>query len=235
MKLFHKDNLNIEFWTTVPGLSKIEEVVPKKQSSVLPDWWRTTKYHNKSIRQCPSFPQMFSTSYVLPMWCDTEFIREGDMFHWKTPTKTFSWSYHTPNQFLDHTPNHVRNQFFAVAKAICPWRIKTPKGYSVYQMPAQWHFNEKFTVATGIVDTDFHHEINQQVFLSLEDGESFFIERGTPLAVYFPFKRDKFSLLVREQSEKDFIDDQTSSLIYTTKFLNGYRDHKKFLENKKII
>lgn len=226
----NKKDIDIEFWTTVPGLSRIQEIVPQKQSKILPDWWKNTEYHEKSIRQCPSFSQIFSSSYVMPMWCDTEFTREGEIFYWKTPNKDFSWSHHSDEQFLKYAPDHVKNNFFAIAKAMCPWRIKTPKGYSVYQMPAQWHFNEKFTVATGVVDTDFFHEINPQIFLSLKDGESFLLKRGTPLAVYFPFKRENFSITVREQTNEDFITANSSFLIHTTKFINGYRSHQKFLE-----
>lgn len=228
----NNEEISVEFWTVVPGLSQVEEVVPVKQSSVLPRWWREAEYFDKSIKQCPSFPQMFSTSYIVPMWCDTEFSRDGDEIFCKTANEVFSWGHHTNSQFLDFAPDHIKEKYVAIAKPYCPWRLKTPKGYSVYQMPPFWHFNEKFTVGTGIIDTDFHHEINQQIFISIEDGESFVIERGTPLAVYFPFKRDKFTLTVREQTQEDFTSDGASQMIYSTKFINAYRDHKKFLERK---
>ena len=224
-----KKDLKVEFWTKVPGLSHIPEILPKQENRSLPSWWKKTRYYEKSVKQCPSFPQLFSSSYVIPMWCDTELSREGDMFFWKTSSDKFSWSYHKGEQFLDHAPSNVKDKYFIVAKALCPWRIKTPPGYSVLQTSAFWHFNDKFSIAQGVVDTDFHHEINQQVFLSLEDGESVVIERGTPFVSYFPFKRDFFSIEVREESEKDFLDDQGSALIYTTKFINGYRDHQRYI------
>jgi len=229
----NKEEFSIDFWTTVPGLSKVPEVVPRKQSKIIPEWWRSTQYYEKSIKQCPNFPQLFSSSYVIPMWCDSSFHREGDMFFWETADNKFSWENHSNDQFLDHAPRHIREKYFIIAKAMCPWRIKTPKGYSVLQMSPLWHFNKNFEVASGIVDTDFHHEINQQIFLSLEDGESFMIERGDPFAVYMPFKRDSFAMNVREESESDKENRDTSELIYSTKFINGYRSHQQFIRGNK--
>lgn len=227
-----KEELKVEFWTSVPGLSKIQDLTPKKQSSMLPEWWKNSKYDEKSIKRCPSFPQVFSTSYVIPMWCDTEFTRRGNEILWRTPANSFTWTFHTNDQFLDNAPDHVKNKFSIVAKAICPWRIKTPKGYSMYQLPAYWHFNKNFTLVPGIIDTDYYHEVNQQVLLSLEDGESFILQRGEPLAIYFPFKREKFDLEVREQNQEDFANSCASNLIAASKFTNGYRNYQKFMERE---
>jgi hypothetical protein len=224
-KIFKKNK--VEFWCSVPGMSKIEEIVPKKMNKIAPCWWNDVSFGDKTIKDCPSFPEIFSNSYILPMWCDTKIYNKNNEIFWETPTDIFQWDFHSNNQFLDFSPHHIKNNFSIILKARCPWFLKTPPGYSVYQMPAFWHFNENFSVAPGIIDTDFYHQINQQVFISLRDGEELFIRRGQPFAMYFPFKREKTFLEVREKNKNDRLDEHKSFLIFSTKFSGGYKKIQK--------
>lgn len=54
----------------------------------------------------------------------------------------------------------------------------------------------------GIIDTDVHHEINQQVAI-IDTEEEIFIAKGEPLCVYIPFKRGKEKYVVRPYTKKD--------------------------------
>ena len=225
-------DLKIEFWTSVRGLSKIEELVPRRMTQFIPDWWKSSEYKEGSVRTCPSFPDIFSSSYVVPMWCDTKIERKNNNIIWKTPSNTFSWGYHLPEQFMQYAPSHIQKKVCAVLKASCPWKLKTPSGYSVYEMNPFWHFNQNFEVIPGIMHTDYMHAINQQIFIYLEDGQSFTIERGAPFAVYFPFERKTLSLEVREQNDKDKLKEAKASLIHEGKFIGGYTEYFKYLKKK---
>ena len=73
----------------------------------------------------------------------------------------------------------------------------------------------------GAIRSDVHHEINQQVMV--HHRGSFVLERGTPVAMYIPFKREKFAFSVQEIT-KDFMRVmQESQLNLMTKFRRGYR------------
>jgi hypothetical protein len=218
------EKMIIEFWTVQKGLTYISDALPYRMSKKYPDWWKEVKMEYMSVKTCPSFPDVFSSAYVVPMWCDTEITYHEDGVYWKTPLEDFSWDFHSDDQFRKYTPKNFQEKVVAVMKTNCPWRIKTPKGYSVYQMPATYYFNPLFTVAPGIIHTDMYNEINQQVFLTPPNGYgTYTIKRGTPLAVYFPFKRDTFEIDVREASDEDLMLTNISLMRAKSKFSGGYR------------
>jgi hypothetical protein len=73
-------------------------------------------------------------------------------------------------------------------KAMGPWRIITPHGWSVLQLPLFYHFNREWSVLPGVIDTDIHNEINQQV-LYHGSGRAITIKQGDPFVLYVPFQR----------------------------------------------
>ena len=172
---------NIEFISMMPGLQEIQQCKPKPSKQFVPQWFKDTpnmldQSHmldgpgsaqigsinfpsSFTVKICPSFPDFFSQGYVLPMWCDTElgFNDKTQEFLWKTSNESFAWSIHTNNQFLkwaDASLHGDKAKF--VFKAECPWRIITPKGWSVLQLPMFYHYNKNFSVLPGIIDTDIH-------------------------------------------------------------------------------
>lgn len=232
---FKKDKeLKIEFWCPIPGLTHIPEIVPHKTT---PDWWRDIEYKPNNIKVCPSFPQVFSTGYVIPMWMDIDFFNDGNSvkFSAAAPIAHLKPTFHPNFQFLDHAPDYVKDKFDAVVKLICPWEVRTPKGYSVFQMPTYWDFQSGYSVAQGIINTDYFTQINQQLLISCKPGETVSIRRGDPLAIYFPFKRDKFSFEVREATEEDKRLTNKTPFIARSKFVHGYNDHLKYLEKNGLV
>jgi hypothetical protein len=195
----------IQFVSTVEGLESIEECLPKPAKFFIPQWFKDiTNKDPMTVKSCPSFPDYFSQGYVLPMWTDTKIKSNGDVWSWETAIKDFSFSHHTNNQFLDHANakfNGVDGQF--VFKANCPWRIITPPGWSVLQLPLFYHFNEDYSVLPGVIDTDIYYEINQQV-LYHGNGKEIKIKSGDPFVLYIPFKRsNKIKHDVRYSTKED--------------------------------
>jgi hypothetical protein len=214
---------NIEFISMIPGLEDIEECRPKPAKHFMPQWFKdvpnTLTPDQKTapfgasvmpgistVKICPSFPDYFSLGYILPMWCDTKlnYDENTDQFAWNTSSETFSWNIHTKNQFLqwaDVSLHGDKAKF--IFKASCPWRIITPKGWSVLQLPLFYHFNKDWSVLPGVIDTDIHNEINQQV-LYHSDSQGISINRGDPFALYIPYQRDsKLGLEIRGKTESD--------------------------------
>lgn len=228
--MFKKKKPTLEFWTEVPGLTGLEELRPQRMNKFLPTWWINAKYRMESIRTCPSFPDVFNYSFVVPMWCDTRFFKENGELFWEVPDSKFPWSIHPKSQFINFTSKEIKNKY-DVAKATCPWKLKTPSGYSVYEMPIFWHLNENISLAPGIINTDVFHSINPDFLIHLEEGQSFIIKRGDPLVAYFPFKRESFSVESREKTKIDEFYSKKSDLIWQTKFIGGYIEHIKNYKN----
>jgi hypothetical protein len=200
-----KKDLKIEFFSTIDFLNDIEECRPKKMSSFTPSWWKLADIpqDQRTFRDCPALIHLFKDSYIVPMWCDTEItILEDGYIDAKFSHPDFTWDFHGNNQLLDYTPENIKKNINIILKAVSPWNIITPKGYSVYQSSPFYEFNENFTIMPGIIATDFHHEIHQQVMVHSK-SKKFTIKRGDPFAVYMPFKRDDFKITTRTATDKD--------------------------------
>lgn len=223
----------IIFVSTVPGLGEIKDLQPQPANKFIPSWFKHVPVEPGTVRQCPSFPEYFSSGYIIPAWCDMniKFISETNSWSWSTPTAQFQIEYHSNDQMLDYVSTNITGQTgHFILKLISPWRIITPKGYSVYQLPVTYHFHKDFTILPGVIRTDIHHGINQQMLIHSVDKE-IFIPRGTPLVQYIPFKRNKFNLLTRDANESDIKKITTSHLNLNTQnqFTGSYLRMKRTL------
>jgi hypothetical protein len=242
-KFFKKNkNLKVEFVTTIPGLINLDDCIPKPAQEYIPAWWKnsptvkTTRSWDKlnfgNMKICPSFSDYFTKGYIVTMWTDSVlyFNSESNEWAWTTSDSKFSWSTHSKEQYLDYVDHKFlnKNSFF-IFKIRLPWNIFTTKGYSLYQLPTFFHFNEDFSVVPGVRDTDVYHEMNIQLLIHT-DKKEIFIPRGTPLAQYIPFKREKTNYDVREANNKDLNKIDSHNLNLSTRFirLQSYlKDRKK--------
>ena len=205
----------IKFVSTSPQLTKLPETNPQPTSKFIPEWFKKTKtkptQHGLgeiivgNFKTCPSFPDYFSQGYIIPMWADVilKFDSESQSYFWRTANEEYKWSSHAKSQFLDDVNfSYFGKEAKFVFKPECPWKIITKPGWSVYQLPVFYHFDSQFTVLPGVIDTDIHHTINQQVIVFDEDKE-IFIKKGTPFVQYIPFKRQKTTMSVVEMGEKE--------------------------------
>ena len=228
----------VKIISTVPGLATVEDALPKPSSQFIPQWWKQTpliqttltSFEQKSgnVKNCPSFPDYFSKGFIIPMWTDTilRYESDTDSWRWTVSFEEFRFAVHTKEQFLDSVPfNFLNTPAKFVFQAISPWRIVTPPGYSIYQIPLFYHFTNDFTVLPGIVDTDSNHEVNPQIVF-LSDKTEFLIKRGTPLAQFIPFKRETQTLEVRDQNDTDKSYFREKTINFDTRF-KGSKEYLK--------
>lgn len=204
-KMFKKEFKNITFVSTVLGLESIDYVLPRPAKHFIPEWFKQIHAsRTDTVRVCPSFPDYFSLGYILPMWSDVVLRLDERGPFVGTSIKEFTWDDHGDNQFIDHVyANFQGVDAQHVFKPDCPWRIITPPGWSVLQLPLFYHFNKGFSVLPGVLDTDIHNEINQQL-LYHGNGEDVLIKAGEPFVMYVPYKRDnKLKLETRYQTKDD--------------------------------
>ena len=196
----------IQFISTFEGLETIEECLPRPAKNFIPKWFKDIQSEEiATVKNCPSFPDYFSQGYIIPMWTDVKMSVSGNGFKNEPSAKRFSFESHSNKQMLDYkkaTFNGIEGQF--VFKAVSPWRIITPPGWSVLQLPLFYHFNQEWSVLPGVIDTDIHSEINQQI-LYHGDGKEVTIKCGDPFALYIPFKRsEKLKHEVRYQTAEEY-------------------------------
>jgi hypothetical protein len=216
---------NISFVSSVEFLDSLDECRPRPAKNFIPEWFKNIPVDSgrSTVKNCPSFPDYFSQGYVVPMWADfkLKLNKEENLIGVEGPGDVFTWAVHGSNQFIDYVnPNFSGVGAEFVFKADCPWNIITPPGWSVLQLPLFYHFNKEWSVMPGIIDTDVHHEINQQV-LYHSDKDEVIIKRGDPFALYIPFKREKHSFDVRYQTEKDRKILNKNKLDLATKFIGS--------------
>jgi hypothetical protein len=228
----------IQFISTVEGLESIEDCLPRPAKHFIPQWFKDIPSNANSgstVKSCPSFSDYFSQGYIVPMWSDVQLTHNDESWEWQTPMSKFSWGIHGNAQFLDYKDasfNGIQAEF--VFKADCPWRIITPPGWSVLQLPLFYHFNKEWSVLPGIIDTDIHHEINQQ-FLYHGNGNPVNIKFGEPVALYIPFKRSnklKHEILYQTDKHKKLFNMQEIRLFQSLKPNGVYRKLQRKRDKK---
>ena len=220
-----REKPKVIWWSTIDGLEKVVPVLPAKE--VIPDWWKKVdrmKEHYKfkgSVKACPSFPEYVSQGFVVPLWTDLRIEITHDTYKWDTPDKMFQFSSHPNTQFKSWLPKWQQDNTSFVLKPNCPWRIKTPPGWSVWQLPMYYHYDPIFETLPGIIWSDVHHEINQQMMFRRYG--TFELKRGTPLAMYVPYERNKYTYDVQGPTEENTRWTNAAYLHIKSKFRGGYQ------------
>jgi hypothetical protein len=241
--MFNKKTPTIKFISTVEGLSDVIDCKPKPAGQYTPLWWKNVPMIKTnigfdgveagSIKNCPSFPDFFSQGYIMPMWADTLLYIDNETQTWKArqSSKDFSLHIHPPYQYLDHVDHKFmgKDSYF-IFKLHSPWQIMTDPGYSIYQMPTFYHFNEDFSILPGIIDTDIYYQTNLQLVIHSNKKE-ILIPRGTPLAHYVIYKREKINGLVRDANKKDKHLIKKLETRFTTKF-GGSKEYIKMRKER---
>jgi hypothetical protein len=233
INLFNRDK-KVIWWSTVDQLENTVPILPL--SRFYPDWFKSMKAtlpdefsRGGTVKDCPSFIDLFSNGFVVPLWTDVLLKVEDEKYEWHCPSKQFNFTSHGAQQFKHHLPEHVKDSVKLVFKPDCPWRLKTPPGYSTWQFPMFYHYNPVFEVLPGIIRTDVHHEINQQMIIK-QDGEHK-LARGTPLAIYVPFKREKLPYEIRNSNDKECIAwARKANLALNSKYKRSYLNIPKLYE-----
>lgn len=213
-----KEKPILEFIARIPELTDVEDIQPVPASKFIPKWWKNMPYANdldvnsirpesQLVKQCPAFPELFSSGYILPMWADTTLYYDdtSGMYQWRCGnlTSPFVIQIFRPDQFKDHVPYTFEgSKIVAVWQFVNPWEIRTSKGYSLFQLPLFYHFNDDYSVLPGTYD-GFNVETNKLEVAFFANKKEIFIKKGTPLVQYVPFKKSTVDLVVREQTNED--------------------------------
>ena len=233
----------IEFKTDVKGLEQVAPVQPSKY--FLPKWFKgmtdfieqdamhekgkpnyfgkkgeTAKKHTGgTVKRCPAIVDLITEGFIIPMWADFLIQRDMETFEWDNKNFQYGIEFHSKEQIKGW--NLKKTDFPEGIKFINPWRIYTPKGYSVMFITPTYQFEKRFTVLPGIVETDSYHHVNfPSIWHTTKDA---IINRGTPFIQVIPFKRNDWDFKTSQMNEKDLDNDAREKTELSTKFKNSYR------------
>jgi len=232
MKFFNKqENIEVEFWSTYEGLEDVYPIV--SATKYIPNWFKQMpnftgkgepKIEDKgTLKNCPGFVDFFTNAYVMPLWTDVELEVGGrNNFKFIASNKQFKFESHPAEQFLDHVQNTGYTLTF---KPISPWRCRTPKGYSILQLPMFYDFNPDFDTLPGVRWTDIHHSMNPQMCIKRQGRIS--LKAGTPLAMYIPIKRENYDLKIKPYDAELQHAEKINQTKIWSKFVGAYREMQK--------
>lgn len=212
----------ITFAIKDPYLLANTDLHPKPISDYVPTWFnemQVSKSKSNSFldiidtvfnaKSCPSFIEIYKDGFVIPAPHDyfISYDQETDNWSWKTPIRYDEFNIissgdqvtvHSNDQLLNHLPNNPYKKIF---KLNLPYKVITPKGVSIRQLPIPYSYNDKFDAMYGIFRSDIIHEINIQIGYKT-DRKELLIKQGDPLCVYAPFKREKYNLEITDHKSK---------------------------------
>jgi hypothetical protein len=232
----------------------LKEDFPTPIKLNIPEWYKKLEHTflNKTVKGCMPFLDTLTSGYLLKIPQDFNINHninnkneKGEEF--KDSFQTFGL--HDMSQILnaktinlnsgldthslkqiEGSPFIEKNKNLPFYKILNPWKIKTPKGYSCLFLPPLNNSDDRFSIISGIVDTDAHPlEINFPIVIN---GDKYpvletTIKKGTPYVQIIPFKRESWKMKLQSKNQKEI---QNNRLFYNLKLLNIYKD--KFWKKK---
>jgi hypothetical protein len=232
----------------------LKEDYPTPIKLNIPEWYKKLEHtlENKTVKGCMPFLDSLTSGYILKIPQDFNIRHNVDNKNekgeeFKDSFQTFGLynmaqvlgakfinlnsgvDLHFTKQ-LKGSPFIEKNKNLPFYKIANPWKIKTPKGYSCLFVSPLNNSDDRFSIISGIVDTDtFPNEINFPIIIN---GDKYpiletTIKKGTPYVQIIPFKRESWKMIVKSKTQKEI---QNSRLFYGLKLLNIYKD--KFWNKK---
>jgi hypothetical protein len=236
--MYKKEKPKIEFISRFENLTTIEEIQPQPAHKFIPEWWKNfpwetnedSRYRPDSllVRQCPMFPDLFSSGYILPMWADTTLFYDEGNWSWKcgSANSPFKIDIFSNEKFLENA-NYKFNGVSAnaVFQFHNPWQIKTTKKYYIFQLPLFYHFDNDFSVLPGTYDANTA-ETNKLEVAYFGNKKEIFIKKGTPLVQYIAYKKEKIDYVIREFNKDDIKNHSINFMNRATTFKSFYSKNK---------
>ena len=229
------DNI-ITFLASKEFVKNNQDNLPILTKTNIPKWYKklTHSYENQTIKGCMPFLDTITAGYLLKIPTDYKirhnvvvdgtkkvgFDSAQQMLNTIAERVNINYrgkpEFHTIDQ-LKGSPLIDKNKNLAFHKILNPWIIKTPPGYSTLFVPPLNNADDRFSIISGIVDTDtFKNEINFPIVINGDkyDELDTILERGTPYVQCIPFKRDSWKMKIKEIDDKQYLEDRFFMLKY---------------------
>ena len=193
----------------------LKEDYPEPIKLNIPKWFKklSNSIEKTTIKKCMPFLETLTTGYLLKIPKDL-YIEHNKINDAGIRVSNIKQKFNTDEEIKlnnGQTPHGVdqikgspllnKNLNFDVHKIMNPWVIKTPPGYSCLFVSPLNNSDDRFSIVSGIVDTDtYKGQIN---FPIIFNGDKYpvlntTLTKGTPYAQIIPFKRDNWSMEIKE-------------------------------------
>lgn len=182
----------IEFFTEDKTL--LDMYPPKPIAEDLPDWVKKTdeNINQFSVKNCPPVMDYMTGGYILyNAW---EYTVADKVVNFKRGVEMESLNprpeIRKQPKIYDGSCLPMPNGPFSYFKLETDYKVKTPPGYSCLVMSPYYHFDNKFTVLPGIIDTDKYDWVISTMAYTKE--KNLHIWPGERLLQIIPFKRENW-------------------------------------------
>jgi hypothetical protein len=208
---------NIKF---IPFSKKAESIIdpPSLASRSVPEWFKKLNTHivenkiprfpknnfghitNLTVKSCTPFLDSLISGYTLKLESDVFFVDPKEYEHrviWDV-----SWKVVDTHSSLQFSSNATPEGFDKNPwKWITSWGIKTDPGYSILITHPLNRYDLPFLSFSAIVDSDkFYSPLAIPFFIKKDFIGK--IEKETPIAQFFPIKREKWVKKIEKFEEK---------------------------------
>ena len=226
----------------------LKEDYPIPAKLNIPDWYKKLEHTplHKTVKGCMPFLDTLTSGYILKMPQDLNIRHnvdskneKGEIF--KDSFQTYGLFSHNeflvskginlnsgvdvhPQFQLEGSPLLNKNKNLPFYKILNPWKIKTPAGYSCLFVSPLNNADDRFSIISGIVDTDtFPNEINFPIVIN---GDKYpvletIIKKGTPYVQIIPFKRDNWKMKFTKRKQNEITQ---SKIFYHLNLINVYKN-----------
>jgi hypothetical protein len=197
----------VQFFARGAKLAEMHPIVPAAKA--MPQWYREQPSFTKerrfphlrlrddvTIKGCPGVGDYLGSGYIIPLWADFIMASNEAGFQWEATTSAEHVAFFKPDTW-NHFPRPNGTHEW-VLKLISPWRIQTPKGWSILLVQPWYHQNPHWTVFPGIIEADRCPALNLVAMWNAPFGEPVLMKAGTPLLHVIPFRRDKFDYAIHQ-------------------------------------
>jgi hypothetical protein len=156
---------------------------------------------NATIRRCPGVLSYLSEGYLIPLWADFLVQIRGQTVYCAGSNELALVSSHS-KQSQYRTMRLPDGYLQDAVKFTNPWKVRTPPGWSVLLSQPFYHFEPRFTVLPGVVDSDVYHYINVNTLFRKGDVDHP-LKMGMPFVHVLPFQRSVLVPEVRAMTDDD--------------------------------
>ena len=198
--------------------SDIKYDPPTSAVKHIPDWFKNTHPFlenatkvsvipktsgtNSTIKRCVPFLDAFSIGYTCTLADDVivtrDLLTQQPMINWRTSTELITS--HSSDQVLNLPfPDEYDHTIFKFSNE---WLTITPEKYSLFFTHPVNRFDLPFYTFSGFVDT-FDYPMSVQFPFMIKKTFSGIIEKGTPIAQFFPIKLESWQSELQEYNKKE--------------------------------
>ncbi|MCW8091955.1 hypothetical protein [Alteromonas sp. ASW11-130] len=156
---------------------------------------------NATVKRCPGVVSYMSQGYVVPLWSDFVVQVRQDTIYAFGSNETASVSLHGRHIHFDKMPAS-KDYYKDAVKFTNPWKVKTPKGWSLLITSPFYHMEERFTVIPGVIESDTYHHMHVNTFFKSYPADHQ-LRMGMPFIHVIPFQRSKLKYEARLSTEED--------------------------------